>query len=132
MKIKYIRVNTILNAFKSQTGTTLIEVLVAIAILGVGGATYAYALSAGSVAVNNQETLAAAQNLARTQFEVIENTAYDSSGSSYSTISTPSNYSVSFKADTGVYGDANIQKITVSVYHNAGQIYVLQGYKVNR
>lgn len=124
--------NTLFTAFKTQAGMALAETLVAIAILGVSGAAFAAALSTGSIAVNNQDAVATAQALAHTQLEVVQNEVYDSSGSSYAAITAPTNYTVSIASSIAVYSNTNIQKITVSISHNASQIYVLQGYKVNR
>ena len=132
MKLFCCIVNKIFTTLKSQTGIALAETLVAIAILGVSGAAFATALSTGSIAVNNQDAIATAQALAQTQLEVVQNAVYDSSGSSYSSITVPANYTVSRAVNTAIYGNANIQKITISVSHNTSQIYVLQGYKVNR
>jgi Tfp pilus assembly protein PilV len=106
MKLFYRIVNKLFTTLKSQAGMALAETLIAIAILGVSGA--------------------------QTQLEVVQNAPYDSSGSSYTTIAAPANYTVSVASSTAVYSDTNIQKITVSVSHYAGLVYVLQGYKVNR
>ena len=107
-------VKILCTALKSQAGMTLAETLVAIAILGVSGAVFATALSTGSIAVNNQDSIATAQALAQTQLEVVQNAVYDSTGSSYTAIPAPANYTVSIASSTSIYSSVNIQKITVS------------------
>lgn len=107
----------------------LAETLIAIAILGISGAAFATALSTGSIAVNNQKAISTAQALAQTQLETIQNSTYNSS---YSTITTPADYAITLTVSTPTGGDADIQKITVSITHNASPIFDLEGYKVNR
>jgi type II secretory pathway pseudopilin PulG len=126
------QMNRIITAYRKQAGMALAETLVAIAILGVSGAAFAAALSTGSLAVNNQDTIATAQALAQTQLEVVQNAVYDSSGSSYPTITAPANYAIFIATSTIIYSDANIQKISVNISHNTSPVFVLQGYKVNR
>jgi type II secretory pathway pseudopilin PulG len=132
MKNLKAQMKCIITAFKKQAGMALAETLVAIAILGVSGAAFASALSTGSLAVNNQDAIATAQALAQTQLEVVQNAVYDSSGASYPTITVPTNYSISMATSTSIYSNANIQKISVNISHNASPVFVLQGYKVNR
>jgi|WetSurMetagenome_2_1015567.scaffolds.fasta_scaffold585502_2 prepilin-type N-terminal cleavage/methylation domain-containing protein len=115
-----------------EQGMTLVETLVAIAILGVSVAAFILALSAGSIAVRMQEEDAQAQGLARSQMETIKAAAYDSTGASYSTISAPAGYSLSLSTNSALYSNSNIQKISVTVLHNGASVYALEGYKVDR
>ena len=129
MKKPVDQLKMIFAVLRSRAGMALAETLIAIAILGISGAAFATALSTGSIAVNNQKAISTAQALAQTQLEMVQNSAYNSS---YSTISSPANYTVTLAVSTPAGGDANIQKISVSVARYTSQIYVLQGYKVNR
>ncbi len=129
MKIAPDQLKVFLTVLCSQTGMALAETLVAIAILGISGAAFATSLSTGSIAVNNQKAISTAQALAQTQLETIQNSTYNSS---YSAITTPANYGITLTVSTPPGGDADIQKISVGVSHNAAEIYLLQGYKVNR
>jgi prepilin-type N-terminal cleavage/methylation domain-containing protein len=115
-----------------EQGMTLVETLVAIAVLGVSSTTFILALSTGTIAVRTQDEDALAQGLARSQMETIKAAAYDSTGASYSTISTPAGYSISLNTNSALYSDSNIQKITVIVLHNGTVLYSLEGYKVHR
>jgi prepilin-type N-terminal cleavage/methylation domain-containing protein len=115
-----------------EQGMTLVETLVAIAILGVSTSAFILALSTGAIAVRMQAEDARAQGLARSQMETIKAAVYDSTGASYSTISTPAGYSLSLNTNAALYSDSSIQKITITVLHNGTTVYSLEGYKVDR
>jgi prepilin-type N-terminal cleavage/methylation domain-containing protein len=113
-------------------GSSLVELLVAIAILGIVAVTFITALSTGSITVNSQGEKVIAQGLANSQIEVIKSAAYDTTGNSYVTVTTPPNYSISISTNSNIYADNNIQKVSVTVAHNSQNILTLEGYKVNR
>ncbi|MBN1191523.1 MAG: type II secretion system protein [Dehalococcoidales bacterium] len=115
-----------------ERGMTLVETLVAIAILGVIVTTFVPALSAGAISVSAQAEDARVQGLARSQMEMIKAADYDPGGFSYPGIDTPAGYAVNVIADSSLYGSGNIQKITVNVSREGSLIYSLEGYKANR
>ena len=112
---------------------SLVEALVAIAILSIGLTTFTLALSAGSISVASQDEVAIAQRLAQTQIESIKAaTPYDSTGTSYIPVTTPANYTVSFAVDSSIYTNSDIQKVTVTINHGGNQVLVVEDYKVKR
>jgi prepilin-type N-terminal cleavage/methylation domain-containing protein len=115
-----------------EAGMTLVETLVAIAILGVSVTAFILALSTGTIATRNQEEDALAQALAQTQMETIKAAAWDVSGASYTAISPPTGYSLVITTNSSLYSTSNIQKVTVAVFRAGSAILTLEGYKVNR
>lgn len=110
---------------------TLVETLVAIAILGVSATAFVTALSTGSIATSTQDERTIAEGLAQSQIEFIKSQTYDATGVSYSAITCPTGYSVSVNANSAIYSNNNIQKITISVSHNSNVVLTLEDYKVN-
>jgi prepilin-type N-terminal cleavage/methylation domain-containing protein len=125
-----------------QKGTTLIEVLIAIAILGMIAVPFLTALSTSSRGIIIADERTTAESLVRSEMEYVKNSPYNSTGFSYEIPATPDNpppwdesrtalddryagYSVNVTGvpidpDTGEAlssGDKNIQNITVRVYH---------------
>jgi prepilin-type N-terminal cleavage/methylation domain-containing protein len=117
---------------KTQGGFSLVEALVAIAIFGLCAAAFIGALSTGSVSTRLHGEEVIARNLAQSQMENIKAAGYDSSGASYSTISAPADYSIAIAANSAIYSDANIQKLTVTISHSGNSVLILEDYKVNR
>jgi type II secretory pathway pseudopilin PulG len=115
-----------------EAGTSLVEALVAIAILGVSATAFLLALSTGSIATRSQDEEAMAQGLVRTQIEAIKAAAYDATGASYAIISTPSEYGISLSTSSSLYGSSAIQKVTVAVSHAGTAVLTLEGYKADR
>jgi len=125
----------------SQKGTTLIEVLIAIALLGLIAVPFLTALSTSSRGVIIADERTTAESLVRSEMEYVKNSPYNSTGFSYDVSTTPdepppwdsshalddryAGYSVNvtgvpINPDTGEAlssGDKNIQNITVRVYH---------------
>jgi prepilin-type N-terminal cleavage/methylation domain-containing protein len=117
---------------KEQRGISLVEVLVAMAIFGACAATFIGGLSAGSISTNMHGEEVVARNLAQSQMENIKAAVYSSSGAGYSAIVAPSDYAISISANSSIYSDNNIQKLTVTVSHGGSQVLTLEDYKVNR
>ncbi len=115
----------------AEGGLSLVETLVATAILAVAVVMLASAFSTGSVALRKGETRITAENLARNQLEYIKSLLYLPAPASYAIISPlPAGYSVSAQA-TAVSGrDSNIQKITVEVYRGGKSILTMEDFKL--
>jgi prepilin-type N-terminal cleavage/methylation domain-containing protein len=112
-----------------ERGMTLVETLVALAILGVSVTAFILALSTGTIATRTLEEDALVQGLAQTQMETIKAAVY---AASYTPMSAPSGYSIAVSASSSLYGDSNIQKVTVAVSYSGSTLWTLEGYKVNR
>jgi prepilin-type N-terminal cleavage/methylation domain-containing protein len=144
---------------KSEKGFSLIEVMIAIALLGIIGIAILGALATASRAMFVADERATAESLARSQIEYIKNQSYSTinvdwdytvtdSGRSSSDapdwwldVSPSGNppllssdyagYSVEASADEDE-ANVGLQKITVIVKHDGTTIITLEGYKVDR
>lgn len=140
---------------KNERGFTLIEVMLAIALMGIIGIAFLGGLATASRALFLADERATAESLARSQMEYIKKQDYDSnwnyvvSTSQRSSSDEPSwwatspppylsvdyiDYSASINA-TPI--EAGIQRIRVIIYHRGDPIitagdYTLEGYKVDR
>jgi type II secretory pathway pseudopilin PulG len=117
---------------RGEKGITLVESLVAIAILGGGVLTLVLAMSGGALAVQENDQQVTAQSLARTQLEYTKNYPYDADATTYPAVSTPDGYTVTVGVSAVPDTDNDIQKITVSVSREGDVIMTTEDYKVNR
>jgi len=114
---------------RSEGGVSLVEAMVAIAILGGGVLTMILSISGGAMAVQENDYEAVAQSLARTQMEYVKNAEY---AIAYSTVSAPEGYGISLGVSAVPGGNANIQKITANITLDGAVIMTVSDYKVNR
>ncbi len=142
---------------RNEKGFNLIEVIIAIALLGIIGVVILSALATASKAIFIADERATAESLARSQMEYVKSQDYiyyNVGGHAVYDEITPSdsNYSISFTVvpfdpvtggdytvtnpgdDIPIFDyDDGIQKITVTVEHlGKGVIITLEGYKVDR
>ena len=121
-----------------QRGVSLIEVVVAVAILGLISTAYLSALVSSSKTQNVDQTLASAMHLAESQMEYVMNQPYAVSYASDAAISSNyPGYSVAISATNVTSRDASLQKICVTVSHGVRPIIMsaaddctLASYKV--
>ena len=125
----------------SEAGVTLIETLVALALLGLIAVTFLSGLATTAKATLIADERATAESLARSQIEYVKNQDYIDYAvldhGEYEVIATPtgSNYSVEINAarideDTGQA--QGIQKITVTVKRGDKTVLTVDAYKVDR
>ena len=119
--------------FSGERGASLVEALIAVAIVAIAVIPFLAAFSTGSLAVGKADRQVTAENLARSQLEYTKSQLYAVAPASYDIITPlPASYSVSSDA-TAISGrDANIQKITVTVQHDGKVLVVLEDFKLNR
>ena len=120
---------------REQSGTTFIEVLVALALLGI----IAVALLSGmatnaSMTANEKNT---AGGLAQTQMEWVKQLDYTDNATSYAATAIPGHhdylgYAAVISAAQLHIPDDGIQKITVTIRHYDEEVFTLEGYKVAR
>ncbi len=117
---------------KQEQGIGLAETLVAVSILAIALAGFMTALSTGMLAIGVQDEQTVAYRLAETQIETIKAATYDASGASYAAVAAPGGYTLTKAINSSLYGNTDIQKITVNVMRGANTILTLEDYKVNR
>ena len=141
---------------RNEKGFTLIEVLIAVAILGIIGVAFLSGLATASKAVFIADERATAESLARSQMEYVKNQDYSTAPWAYelplhtainpppdppswwatNTPAIPSGYAgytVNVSATLLHATDDGIQKITMTVDHyDRLEIITLEDYKVDR
>lgn len=115
-----------------QSGLGLVESVVAVGVLAAAVVAFVTALSTGSIGVREVDQEMVAQRLARTQLECVKGYAYDPEATSYPAVDTPDGYTVAVEVSAVVGGDADIQKITVTVSREGEEVLTVEDYKVNR
>ena len=114
---------------RHEQGVTLIEVLVALGILGLVAAVFlsGVALTYRSVVISQERVIA--ESLAKSQLESIKSGNYSASGSYGDPIPAPSGYSISYTTEVLPSGP---QKVTVYIYRNGDELFKVEDYKVDR
>ncbi len=125
----------------NETGVTLIETLVALALIGIISVAFLSGLATAAKATFIADEQATAESLARSQIEDIKNQGYidydEPDHEEYAEIETPdnSNYDIEIDAipinpETGQA--QGIQKIRVTVKRGDKTVLTVDAYKVDR
>jgi type II secretion system protein I len=118
---------------KSENGFSLIEVLIAMAIIGIVAVGLLSALTTSSRAAIQTDEMDTARVLAQSQMEYVKKQPFLSSYELDEAImSEYPGYSVSIAAAPADERDVLIQKITVTVLRNGQAAAVLEGCKAKR
>jgi prepilin-type N-terminal cleavage/methylation domain-containing protein len=113
------------NKFKSMKGFSLVEVLVAMAIMGAVGVDVLIALVTSSKSFVLTDTKETARNLAETQMEQIKSQPIYQEGSAI--ITCPPGYSVTINPSDA--RDMNLRKFEITVFYQGKPIFSLVDYK---
>ncbi len=114
---------------KGQRGSSLLETLIAVAIMGTTVVAFLSALSTASMSVGTVSELETARNLAVSQLEQVRAAAFTGS---YSSITPPSGYSIGLVVLPVSGGDSNIQLIRTTVSVGGEAVVYVEDIKVNR
>jgi type II secretory pathway pseudopilin PulG len=129
-----------------EKGDTLVEILVAVAIIAIVITAFLTALSTGVFGVARVRRRVTAENLARAQLEYVKNHTYDPGTDSYPIIEyLEEDYSItvdvsywnsstqSFTTDSDVDPvECGMQWITVTVSYDGEPIFAVADYKLDR
>jgi type II secretory pathway pseudopilin PulG len=115
---------------KSEKGISLLETIVALALMGIIAVTFLSALATTSNTRVLADERASAEILAESQMEQIKKQGYSLS---YDSVPIPDEFD-SYSAEVLVDNmrNGNIQKITVTISRKGKEVTALEGYKVNR
>jgi prepilin-type N-terminal cleavage/methylation domain-containing protein len=127
----------------SQLGMTLVEVLVALAILAAVAGVFLVGLSTSSKGIMVSQKSVTAESLAKSQMESIKSYTYDASNNppnyeAAKLADIPASYDIAITAERldpkgdGLDNDDGLQQITVTITRNAEEVITVTGYKVNR
>ncbi len=119
---------------RRESGATLLEAIVALAILATIVVVFLGGLIGTTKAASLTDERTTAESLAQSQMEWVLNSNY---ASQYSPATLPSgsdyiNYTVNITATSLHSPDDGIQKITVTVQRSGKEITRLEGYKASR
>jgi len=128
---------------KKEKGFSLIEVIIALALLGVVAIAFLSAMATGSKAIFIADERATAESLARAQLEFVRDQDYDADIThdppEYDLIpDIPAGYEINLIPERldpegdGTDTDDGIQKITVVIKHHDKEIFSLVGYRTRR
>jgi type II secretory pathway pseudopilin PulG len=121
-----------IHARASERGVSLVETLVAVAILGTALVVFMAGLSTGVLATGRADRLSTAHELARSQMENTKAQSYVIAPHTYPSVPAPSGYAVTSEATDADNGDASVQLITVEVTKAGELLFTLEGLKVER
>jgi type II secretory pathway pseudopilin PulG len=115
---------------KNEKGVALIETIIAIALLGIIGGTMLAGMSGVYKTTPVANELDIGKSLAQSQMEYVLQDEYRLS---YTPAPIPSTYGdYTATIDTDSFRDGNIEKITVTIFHQGKEVSGLEAYKVNR
>lgn len=134
---RFCRVRKPSTFIHGESGITLLETVIAVAILSYIAAAFLSGVATSSKGVYTADVQATAESLARSQMEWAKNASYSYNATSYSTAPIPTtkdyiNYSANITAEPLHEPDDGIQKITVTITRSGEAVYRLEGYKVDR
>jgi prepilin-type N-terminal cleavage/methylation domain-containing protein len=121
-----------MRAAASERGVSLVETLVAVAILGTALTVFMTGLSTGLLATARADRLSTAHELARSQMERTKAEPFVAAPHTYPSEPAPAGYAVTSAATDADNGDPAVQLITVEVSKDGALLFTLEGLKVDR
>lgn len=128
-----------LKLMKSEKGFTLIEVLMALALMGILAVTFLMAIFIASKAILITDERTMAESLARSQMEYVKEQEYSDVYYPIDMSEYPDSFSIWSKDAgggvveeiVGIHLDEGLQKITLVIYNSDKEVLTLEGYKVD-
>jgi prepilin-type N-terminal cleavage/methylation domain-containing protein len=120
---------------KQEKGVTLLETLVALAILSVISVAFMSGLTTSTKATVIADEQTTAESLARNQMEYVKNYTYQTNATEYPidpSLTVPDTWEVlSCTAEALHTPDDGLQEVTVTIQHNGETVFTMTGYKKN-
>ena len=121
----------------NSKGFTFIEVIIALALLGIIGVAFLSGLFTASKAILIADERTTAESLARSQMEYVKNCSYEYGATEYDIDPnlTLNGYTLTVAVVPLHAPDNGIQRITVNIYYpdtDPDLVITLEGYKVAR
>ncbi len=121
---------------KGEKGVTLLETIVALAILGIAGLAFLGSIGTSATAAKVDNNRVTAENLARSEIEYIKWCNYQPSAIQYPVdplLDIPAGWSVPNPAVQPLHGSEDgIQRVTVTVRRDGSTVFSAFVYKVDR
>lgn len=117
---------------KSQRGSFLVEAVVVLSVFSVLGLAVMRGVQTSYIGKRGFDIQSTAENLIRNQMESVFSEAYTPPGNSYTSVTAPSNFSVSADAVTYDIGSTNIETVRVTVSHLGQPVKVTETLRSNR
>lgn len=115
-----------------QGGFVMIEMMLAVAIVGTAMLAVVHAFSTSSRTADFVDTTTTAEWIATSQIEFIRTAAFVPTPGTYTSVSVPSGYAIANTTSAVTGGDANIQIVDVTVSRSGVIVYNTSTVKVNR
>ena len=116
----------------SQRGFVMIEMLLAVSIVGTAMLATVAAFSTASLTATYVDDATTGEWVATSQIELIKTAVYQLTPGTYASVSVPAGFSVSNATSDVTGGDVNIQIVTVIVSRGGESVYETSAMKVNR
>jgi prepilin-type N-terminal cleavage/methylation domain-containing protein len=120
------------SAVQRQHGFVMIEMMLAVAIVGTAMFAAVTAFSTSSKTSLFVQETTTAEWLATSQMELIRTAAYQLTPNTYADVPAPTGYSIANVTSAVSGGDENIQIVTIEITRNGASIYEASTLKVNR
>ena len=133
-------------AKNGERGLTLIEIIIALAILSAVAVVFLLGMTTSSKAVMVSQERVAAESLAKSEMEYVKSVTYQNAPWSYQLPGSPPSWDLGHSLPDGYGGyslnvqaslvdghdpDDGIQRITVTVIRNGEPIFDMVGYRTN-
>ncbi|MCZ6539520.1 MAG: type II secretion system protein [Chloroflexi bacterium] len=116
----------------SQRGFVMIEMMLAVAIVGTAMLAAVTAFSTASRTATHVEKVTTGEWVAISQIELIKTAVYQLTPGTYASVPVPAGFAISNTTSDVTGGDANIQIVTVIVSQGGATVYETSALKVNR
>ncbi len=110
----------------------MIEMLLAVAIVGTAMLATISAFSTASLTANFVEGATTGEWVATSQIELIKTAMFQPTPGTYASVPVPTGFAISNTTSNVAGGDANIQIVTVIVTRGGMTVYETSALKVNR